>query len=509
MVSFILTLALGGPTQAQQQEAAPTATPAAEAPAAEVTAGAAAPEATPEAATAGETPAEAPLAPPTAEPEAAQASSQQPEPQDAAPPAGWGPTPPAEEAAPEPAGPVLVPTGSFFTRFELREGYDEIGASRARFVEGDAFFYRARLGLGVSPMDVGDGLKVSLAFVPQASGKFGTLGSTVADADLGLHEGYLRLAGSALRLDLGRFELDYGDALVIGNLGWHQTARSFDGARVRAKPNDSGSFIDAFFTVLAEGHGSVTDPLLAGDQYFAGVYADVGPSLTEGLTLDLYLLSLMTPATDDDPLPPDPADPMAPPATVDREGAMSATVGARAKQRIDLIDYRAEAGLQFGTSRVDTEGRSTLAYHADLEVGANLADDRLRVALEGLYASGDDQDSTALEGWNQLFPTGHKFLGLMDVIGGRSNVISGVLHLSGKATSALSFGLDGHIFSRPQTPAMGADGYAGSELDFIIKHSLGQGLGLRGVYGLFLPPDSAPSQDAVHYLEVELGYALR
>ena len=110
------------------------------------------------------------------------------------------PAPPAAPAEPvaAPAEPttladgpskLLIPTSSSFARFEVREGYDRLGRSRARFVEGDAFFYRARLGLQLAPIDVGGGTMVSVQFTPQASGKLGTLGSTVADAALGLHEG--------------------------------------------------------------------------------------------------------------------------------------------------------------------------------------------------------------------------------------------------------------------------------------------------------------------------------
>jgi hypothetical protein len=424
----------------------------------------------------------------------------------AEPAATSGPTTPAEvaEAEPEadlapPSPPVLVPTASIFTRFELREGYDDAGVSRARFVEGEAFFYRARLGLALAPIDVGEGTMVSFQLTPQASGKWGTLGTTVADANLGLHEGYFRVAGSSAALDVGRFELNYGDALVIGNLGWHQTARSFDGARVLGKLDDAGSTLDGFFTVLAEGHGTVTDPALAGDNYFAGLYAGVGPMVSEGMALDLYLLTLITPETEDLPVSMDPAD-----GTADRDGALEATLGVRAKQKVGTLDYRIEAGVQVGDRLVGNTAESAFAYHGDLELGVSFGD--VRLAAEGLMASGDDPSTTDLEGWNQLFPTAHKFLGLMDVFGGRTNVASGALHLSGKASADLTLALDGHVFSRLEGAA---DGYAGAEVDAVAKYALGKGLGLSGVYGIFLPSDDYPSEDAIHYLEVQLGYTLK
>jgi hypothetical protein len=403
---------------------------------------------------------------------------------------------PAAEA--EPAFPI-IPGTSMFTRFELREGYEDVGASRGRFLEGDAIFYRARLGLQLTPLDIGGGTLASVQFTPQASGKLGTLGSTVADAALGLHEGYLRLAGSGARFDLGRFELDYGDALVIGNLGWHQTARSFDGFRMRAIPVDGSAFVDVFFTIPRESHPAVDAPFGAGDNYFIGIYSDVGPWVSEGMALDLYLLANTFMPADGAPVSDDPAD-----GTQDVDGAVEVTVGARAKQKIGSFDYRGEAGLQLGERIVGVTTQSVTAYHGDLELG--LSFDAVRVALEGLYASGEDGSTSDLEGWNQLFPTAHKFLGLMDVFGARTNAISGVAHLSYEAADDFAAKLDAHLFSRPETTPAGVEGYVGSELDFIALYSLGAGAGVRGLYGIYMPSDELGSTDPVHYLEIELAY---
>ena len=133
------------------------------------------------------------------------------------------------------------------------------------------------------------------------------------------------------------------------------------------------------------------------------------------------------------------------------------------------------------------------------------------MALEGLYASGDDLSTPdESEAWNQLFPTAHKFLGLMDVFGARANAISGVLHLSAKATKALTSKLDGHVFAWPQANMAGVDGYVGSEVNLIALYSLGKGLGMRALYGIFLPDkDAFPMDDPAHYLEIELAYHLK
>ena len=96
----------------------------------------------------------------------------------------------------------------------------------------------------------------------------------------------------------------------------------------------------------------------------------------------------------------------------------------------------------------------------------------------------------------------------MDVFGARSNVISGVAHVAVKAATRLALKLDAHVFSRPQASGTGhGDGYNGAEFDLSGVYSLGKGLNLQGLYGIFLPSDVYPTQDAIHYLEVGLEFA--
>jgi hypothetical protein len=448
----------------------------------------------------------------------------------AQPPPAEPPPPEAAPAAPA-APPPLVVTGSFFGRYELRAGYDQLGVSRApRFLESDATFYRARLGLATSPIAVADGTTVALQFTPQSTGVLGVLPNTVTDAALNLHEGYARVASSAFRLDFGRFEMNYGDSLVIGSLDWNETARSFDGIRTRIAPDPQGYYVDVFFTLLDEGRPELFEPVGAGDHYFAGVYAGVGPEIAKGLDLDLYGLAQIWPSTDGIRVAP--MDPMNT-ATVSREAAAEFTLGARAKQRIGSFDYRVETGVQAGSRLgalpampamppADIDSMSVLAYHADAELGVTVLDDKFRVGLEGLIASGDDPGtSDKFEGWNELYPTAHKFLGLSDIFvqAGikRTNVASGVLHLTAKPTADLTVQVDGHVFSRlePMT-ATGDSGYAGAEIDAGAVYALAKNLTLRALYALFVPDQDfypagavAESADPAHYLEVELRYDLK
>lgn len=465
------------------------------------------------------------------------------------------PPPPAAPpvAPPASAAPLWTPvfTGSFFTRYELRSGFDDLGLSsataRQRFLEGDSFVYRARFGMGTGLFDVGSGLKVGLQFTPQTTGTFGNLTNspsapnTTVDASMGLHEGYLRVQGKYTRLDSGRFELNYGDALVVGNLDWNEIGRSFDGVRARISSSPTSAWLDLFATMLDEGRtdflrgASYLDQspgIGAGDVYFLGAYAALGPAITQGLDLDAY--ALVRTWSDAKNLRVAPANAMSP--LYRRENAADATIGVRAKQKLGFFDYRLEAGLQAGSrpgvvpamampppTKVDHV--DVLAHQADLELGLSYAD-KFRVGVEGIYASGDDPETKDKnEGWDELYPTAHKFLGLSDAFvqngSKRTNVLSGVLHLTATPTKSLTLQVDGHLFSRIEKAAStnNQDGFAGGEVDVGAVLVLGKGLKLRGTYAIFYPntgiykdvlptPAVAKSADPVQFAELELRYDL-
>ena len=95
--------------------------------------------------------------------------------------------------------------------------------------------------------------------------------------------------GDGYYVDTGRFEMNYGVAATIGNLGWHQTGRSFQGIRFR-KELGKGSFVDTFLTQQQDGAWRPAPRFAAGDVYFGGVYAGSG-GMVEGMKfLDTYAL---------------------------------------------------------------------------------------------------------------------------------------------------------------------------------------------------------------------------
>ncbi len=403
-----------------------------------------------------------------------------------------------------PPGMPLVFSTSMKSRFEMRESYDALGVSRGRFQEGDQTVYRARIGLRSAPLDLGGGLTGLVQFTPQASGAYGVNG-TVAENNVGIYEGYLRFSGESLSFDAGRFMMDYGDALVVGNLDWHQTARSFDGVRARFSLREK-SYVDTFITQAtpsggpgAEGHPGVSAPLFGGDSYFWGVYAGLGAMIAEGMDLDLYLLGNSNVTYDTPSL-----DPTLPSTTT--AGATQVTVGARVKDKMDALDYRVEVGAQMGTRPGLDGAQSGFAYQGDAEVGFTWAT-RYRVGLSGALASGDDPTTEKYEGWNELYPTGHKWLGLMDITGSRTNVVSGALHLQAKMMERYIAKVEGHVFSRLQEGGLGragGDNFTGGEIDAQFITKLGKAGKIRGLYGLFIPNSGYyAANDLAHYVELE------
>jgi hypothetical protein len=412
---------------------------------------------------------------------------------------------------------------STWSRFEVREGYDRLGVSppaitnpaRTRFTEGDQTVFRARISMASADLPLGPKLTGMVQFTPQASGSWGTsgLGGTIGEANLGIYEGYFKFKGERFEVKGGRFAMNYGEALVIGNLDWHQAGRAFDGLHTKYKMKKG--YVDLFATQTASGFGTATDPFLAGDSYFWGLYSGWGGYIKEGMDLDIYLLGLSNASSETFPGT-DAATGTA--FTYQRDGATLMTAGARAKQKLGVIDYRVEADLQFGQTAgtstdatvTQTAAISTLAYQAEAELGFAFSK-KVRLGVGGNIASGNDAATPDNEAYNELFPTTHKWLGLMDVIGTRTNVGSGFFKFSAGLGETFSVMLDGHLFARPGAGGLGrvmgsTSGLAGGELNLQLKKQFGKWGSLRGLYGIFLANgDHYATDEAAHYVEIQGG----
>lgn len=416
---------------------------------------------------------------------------------------------PRVEPSPEPSLWPLSFGTSTWSRFELRDGYERLGVSRGRFSEGDLVAFRARLAVTTGALPLVGDFVGRVHFAPQASGYWGTsgVGGTVGEANLGIYEGYFSIANPEFEFQAGRFAMNYGDAVVIGDLGWHQSGRAFDG--VRARHQGKQAFVDAFVTSVDEGWPDESEPVFAGDTYFWGMYLGIGRYVSAAFDLELYLLGRTVAATDGLT---DPATGV----TYGREGATLVTQGVRAKFATRAWDFVAEAGVQAGATvgipsdefDVYAEARATTAYQVLTEVGARPVA-ALRVAAGGALASGDDPSTAFYEGYDDLYATGHKFLGFTDVIGPRLNVLSGYLSFAVSLTKSLEAIAVGHLFGRPSPGGLGRVGpeaFAGTEVDLQLTQRLGKYVALRAVYCWFdANAGHYASGDVAQFFETQAG----
>lgn len=230
------------------------------------------------------------------------------------------------------------------------------------------------------------------------------------DQAMNVHQAYATLMHSdKISYTLGRYEMKYGDELVIGPVGWSMTGRAFDGLKAHWTASDM-IWVDFFYNKVTES-GAVGSM----DHNFYGIYfsAKPAPALAEA---DVYYLvnSDQTGSID--------------PKTVDRQ-----TAGVRLKGATGAVDYRVEYATQSGKT-LGTDIKD--ADQTNAEVGFKFGDSR--VSAEYFSAN---------KNYNQLYPTGHKWLGFADLFA-RRNIDGFVVHASHKFMEHMQANLDYHIFNR-------------------------------------------------------------
>lgn len=313
----------------------------------------------------------------------------------------------------------LTVGGSARFRYEFKNDAD-FGVGADPNDTRSYLFARIRPFLKITPDP-----KFDIYLEPQLTvgwGKWAAVGENQNDLQASLHQGYIEYRPSEhFLVKGGRYELSYGDQLLIGPANWHNIARSFEGVTFRIKGEKY--WVDLLWALVDDTDGSMIEPNpnISGDAHLAGVYSsfNLGKYLKE---LDLYALY-----------------------RVDATGAAPllhnyVTAGARLKSKPSTWDYRAELTGQIGTQ----QGLNQRDYQVDAEVGHTW--DKLAGLRAGLGAFASSRN------FNQLFPTGHAWLGDLDLFG-RRNVMGGVARFSVKPTNKLKVSLAAHTFLRTKTSA--------------------------------------------------------
>ncbi len=257
---------------------------------------------------------------------------------------------------------------------------------------------------------------------------------------------------------VGRQELLYGDQRLISPLDWANVRRTFDGAKLMLTHDDWR--VDGFWTRPVNYDGRNFDSPDQ-DQQFYGAYSTY--SGKKDHTFDFYWLGYQS----DRPL------------HLGEQPFAIQTAGTRWAATHGPWLSTLEAGYQFGTYGNGDHSAGFVTVGA----GHKWEDVCWQPVLWSYYdwASGD---ATLGNGFNQLFPLGHKYLGFMDFYA-RSNIQDINFTLTGKPHDKLTALMWWHIFfladtndvpynvnGRPFVNTAGGDRYLGQELDFLFTYNI-------------------------------------
>jgi hypothetical protein len=234
----------------------------------------------------------------------------------------------------------------------------------------------------------------------------------------------------------------------------------------------------------------------SGQQLF-GIYS-TGPAPLLPVDLDLYWLGIDNPTATFN-------------GTSGRE--LRQTLGVRTWGPIGRtgLDFEIEAAGQFGTLGKDSIGAGMATGILDYTVPFPLLSPR--VYLEFDYASRDGRPGGNVGTLNQLYPSNHMFLGLIDYIG-RQNIVSPSAGLNMSPLRGLTLSLQQYFFWRASArdalydnsgdalrPGTGTRAtYVGAEIDLFATYAFTRHLLGYAGYSRFFAGDfikrTDPSQDS-------------
>ncbi len=368
---------------------------------------------------------------------------------------------------------------------------------------------RSRTGAGIVP-------------APHAGGD----GGPEQDGPVDLHQAYVTLGNHKefpVSLKVGRQELSYGDERLVGAFAWNNIGRVFDAVKVRAQtPWFAAEAFTSKLVLPVDNHFNVWNDY----NLFSGLY--LTSKLVPKNTTELYFFSRndgIGSATAD----PNAVLPFQPPQTPAAATTPVArdiyTVGGRIKSNpgeLGNFDYTVEGAYQFGNWKPTLTGaRQTQdAFAFAANAGYTFADTfgTPRIAFEYAFASGDSNPTDGTHStFDQLYPTGHKFEGYMDLASWQNiHDVRSIFTI--KPTARLSIALEGHLFwladthdafynkggfargnaNAYQAPAAQGTGFGrnpsyssfvGSELDVVAGYALTKFANLEAGYGHFFTGD--------------------
>jgi hypothetical protein len=287
--------------------------------------------------------------------------------------------------------------GEFRERFE---GFDGLGFAPGR--DDTYWLTRFRLEATVRPSPM-VGITVQGQDARVGDKHVGPTGAPFRDEfDLRLAHADIGSAKSPVTLRAGRQELVFGDQRLIGHLGWVNTPRSFDGARVMLR--GPKLTVDGFaLSVVTVANHAFNKSSFESSQFY-GAYGST-TALVPKSTLEPFVFyrigrNLLSEA-----------------GTIG--DLRQVTLGARWVGALPAaLDYNIEMAAQTGSLGPD----DVRAWAGHWQMSRTLHARRaLRALGEYNFASGDKNPADGTRGtFDQLYPTGHDKYGLSDQVGWRN-----------------------------------------------------------------------------------------
>lgn len=365
---------------------------------------------------------------------------------------------------------------------EIAPGYDLSGQMRWRvefddrdFVSStpliETSFLRTRINLSITSIE-----KTTVFFQMQDSRNLGLNSAGLGnDTNLGVHQGYIKLdnpCGKGMTFQVGRFEAVYGRHRLMGNVGWSNVGRSFDGIRLGHAGKSYKADIFALKVVergFANNHA---------DRNLYGVYSTFMEDRLDVFVL--YDLDWMK--------------------TGDDYNLARYTIGGYYKNKLESgLGYEFDAALQTG-KRAATD---LSAYMVAGDIYYDMDSKLSKVGFGFDVTSGDDTSTTdKYEAFDNLYYTGHRFRGYMDYFGG-PNIDQGgrddglmdiILRGEVSPREKCTILIDLHFFRTMQDHADASDATSeskavGQEIDITFKRKIADGIGCQSGLSVFLASD--------------------
>lgn len=416
-------------------------------------------------------------------------------------------------------------------RWENRSNNYDFNSDSRAITDGNWFEQRFRIGVLIKPVEwlkiyaQGADLREFNALRPNIPGASGAEGDDAFD----LRQAYIEISDydkCPFGLKVGRQELSYGDERLVGVSDWTNYARSFDAAKVIYK--GKGFSFEAFAStpvIITRSKYDQSD-LFNGnethrDLVFSGGYLTFD-SLPFG-TLDLYSFVLDQANGNVGNTQPSLRAALPKGSLADRSDFV--TLGSRIKgdpKKLHGWEFAGEAAWQGGKVR----DLNLNAFAINAGVGYNFLDTswQPRLFVEYNYASGDDNPADRDIGtFQNLFPTNHKFYGIMDLFSWQ-NMQDVHATFSVQPTKTITAQVDyyahwladnndawyrsnGISTVRPlSAAAQNAGTYQGSEIDVILTWKPKKWFQLQGGYAHFFAGDYLKATGA--HDDANFGYVM-